>query len=124
MSADNILGVISVVPVRDFDNACSWYEKLFGRAPDIVPTDGIAEWQLVQNGWVQVATDPERAGTANVAILVGDLEAQCNSCASADLSMGEIVEYSGIVIVAETSDPDGNKISFVQTLSHASDNDR
>lgn len=122
MSTQNINSVISVVPVKDFEEAFEWYKNLFGRDPDIVPMEGIAEWQLVENAWIQVATDPERAGTTTVIVGVNDVEAQCKTLSEANLSVGKIVEYPEIIKMAEITDPEGNKISFVQDISSISGN--
>ena len=122
MPTKNINCVISVISVKDFEKAFEWYKNLFGRDPDVVPMEGIAEWQLVENAWIQVGTDPERAGTTTVVIGVNDLEAQCKNYSDANLSVGEIVEYPGIIKMAEIIDPEGNKISFIQDISNNSGN--
>lgn len=117
MSSRNINSVISVIPVNDFEKVLSFYIKLFGRDPDIVPMEGIAEWQLIENAWIQVSINPERAGTATVVVGVNEIEAQCEECISANLSIGEIAEYPGIIKMAEINDPEGNTIAFVQDIS-------
>tara|TARA_B110000196_G_scaffold41316_1_gene31659 strand:+ start:86 stop:454 length:369 start_codon:yes stop_codon:yes gene_type:complete len=121
MSTQNINSVISVVPVKNFEKALEWYKNLFGREPDIVPMEGIAEWQLIENAWIQVATDQEHAGRTTVVIGVNDVEAQCKAYSGVNFSIGEIVEYPGIIKMAEITDPEGNKISFVQDISNNSD---
>jgi len=120
MSAQNINSVISVIPVKDFELTLEWYRKLFERDPDVVPMEGIAEWQLVENAWIQVSIDPERAGSTTVVIGVNDVEVQCKSFSDANLPIGEIVEYPEIIKMAEIIDPEGNKISFVQDISNNS----
>jgi predicted enzyme related to lactoylglutathione lyase len=122
MSIPNINSVISVIPVKDFEKAFEWYRKLFGRDPDIVPMEGIAEWQLVENAWIQVSIDPERAGNTTVVVGVNDVEAQCKIYSEANFLVGEIVEYPELIKMAEIIDPEGNKISFVQDISNNSDN--
>ena len=117
MSTQNINSVISVIPVKHFDDALDWYKRLFGRDPDIVPMEGIAEWQLVENAWIQVGTDPDRAGTTTVVVGVHDVEAQRKTCLDANLSIGEVEEYPEIIKMAEIIDLEGNKISFVQDIS-------
>ncbi len=39
-----------------------WYQRLFGRGPDIVPNSNEVMWQVTGNGWLYVINDPERAG--------------------------------------------------------------
>lgn len=122
MSTKNINSVISVLPVKDFDTAFKWYRNLFGRDPDVAPMEGIAEWQLVENAWFQVAIDPEHAGNAAVIVGVDDIEVQCKICTDANISVSEIVEYPELIKIAEIADPAGNKISFVQDISNNSGN--
>ena len=119
MPSSNINNVIAVVPVRDQDTAVGWYKTLLGRDADVVPVEGVAEWQLAENAWLQVTTDPERAGNTTVIIGVNDIDAQCSACASANVSHGEIVEYPEIIKMIEVIDPDGNKVAFVQDISNA-----
>jgi len=48
---------------------------------------------------------------------VSDLDVRRTACAEANVSLGEVVEYPGIVKMIDAIDPDGNKITFVQELS-------
>ncbi len=122
MSDENINSVISVIPVKNFQESLTWYKRLIGRVPDIVPMEGIVEWQVVGNAWIQVATDPDRAGNTTLVICVNDLETQCKTCSASNLPLSEIVEYPEIIKMAEIIDPEGNKISFVQDISNNSSN--
>ena len=119
MSSSNINSVIAVVPVRNQDTATGWYKKLLGRDADIVPVEGVAEWQLAENAWLQVTTDPERAGSTTVIIGVNDIDAQCSSCVAANVPHGEVVEYPEVIKMIEVIDPDGNKVAFIQDISNA-----
>ncbi|UDL03435.1 VOC family protein [Marinobacter sp. CA1] len=120
MQANNINSVISVIPVKNFEESLNWYKKLFGRDPDVVPMEGIAEWQVVESAWIQVSIDPENAGSTTVVLGVNDVEAQCKTCSEANVPVGDVVEYPGVIKMAEAVDPDGNKISFVQDISDSS----
>lgn len=117
MSSSNINSVVAVIPVNDQITAVAWYKKLLGRDADLVPVEGVAEWQLAENAWLQVSTDPERAGSTTVVIGVHDIDAQCRACASANVSCGEVVEYPEVVRMLEVTDPNGNKVTFVQDIS-------
>ncbi len=118
MSISNINSVIAVVPVRDQEVAVGWYKTLLARDADIVPVEGVAEWQLAENAWLQVTADPGRAGSSTVIIGVDDIDAQCNACTAANVSHGEVIEYSGIIKMIEVTDLDGNKVAFVQNISN------
>lgn len=117
MSSDNITSVVAVLPVKDHAKAVAWYATLLGREADVVPDESVAEWQLAENAWVQVGADPEQAGGTTVVIGVRDLEAQRGFCVEAGVKLGETVEYPQIIKMAETRDPAGNRIVFVEDLS-------
>ena len=69
--------VLAVVPVADFDAGHAWYARLFGRAADNMPMEGLlVEWRVTDTGWVQVTLDAERAGSALLNFAVDDLERQ------------------------------------------------
>ncbi len=40
------------VPVRDFEKALGWYERLFGSEPSFVPHAGEAVWELADHQYV------------------------------------------------------------------------
>lgn len=117
MSSSNIMNVVAVVPVKDYREATKWYARVLGRQADLVPADDVAEWQLAENAWVQVTTDAERAGGTTVIIGVVDIDVQRSLCTKADVPIGQVVEYPEVIKMAETVDPDGNKIVFVQDIS-------
>lgn len=114
----NLTSVISVLPVADHSDAVAWYGRWIGRGPDVEPMEGVAEWQLAQNAWIQVSADPESAGQTTVVIGVADIDVQRDACETAGVPWGDVNDY-GFVKTAETADPAGNKIVFVQDLSDA-----
>lgn len=117
MSSTNIANVVAVVPVNDHRKAVGWYTTLLGREADVVPTDEVAEWQLADNAWLQVGADPERAGHTTVIVGVHDIDAQRGLCENAGIPPGEVVEIPELIKMAETADPEGNKVVFVQDIS-------
>lgn len=115
MSASSFASVVAVLPVTDHAKAVSWYEKWIGRGPDVEPMEGVAEWQLAENAWIQVSVDPGSTGNTTVVVGVMDLDAQREACAAADVAVGEVNDY-GFVRTADAVDPAGNKITFVQEI--------
>jgi hypothetical protein len=114
----NFVNVVGVLPVTDHAEAVAWYEKWIGRGPDVKPMDGVAEWQLAENAWIQVAVNPEAAGGSSVVVGVVDVAKQCSGCAAAGVEVGEVNDY-GFIKLAEAVDPAGNKIIFVQEVQQA-----
>jgi len=111
----NLVSVVSVLPVADHAVAVKWYKKWIGRAPDVMPMDGVAEWQLAPGAWIQVALDANAAGRSTVVVGVRDVEAQRSACATAGIAVGAVSDY-GFVRIAEAIDPAGNKVLFVQEV--------
>ena len=115
MPESNLASVVAVLPVTDYAKAVMWYQKWIGRAPDVEPMEGIAEWQLAENAWIQVTVDPESAGRTTVVVGVEDIDAQRSACAAVEVAVGNVSDY-GFVKTAEVVDPVGNKILFVQEV--------
>jgi hypothetical protein len=109
--------VIAVVPVTNHATAVAWYTALLGRDADVAPTEDVAEWELAPGAWLQVTTEPQRAGGTTVVLVVSDIEAQRAACAEANVALGVLTEYPGIVKTIDAIDPDGNKVTFVQDIS-------
>jgi hypothetical protein len=116
MSGSNLASVVGVLPVSDHAKAVAWYQSWIGRAPDVEPMEGVAEWQLAENAWIQVSVEPEAAGRTTVVVGVVDIDVQRSACAGGDVAVGEVNDY-GVVKTAEAVDPAGNKILFVQEVS-------
>ncbi len=120
MSSLNINSVIAVLQVEDQEKAVEWYTNLLGREPDIIPMEGVAEWQLAENSWLQVTIDPanlELIGKSTVIIGVNNIEQQSNICDDAKIKHSEVVEYPGVIKMFEVVDLDGNKIAFAEDIS-------
>jgi len=100
--------VLAVLPVADFVAALDWYERLFGRPPDVFPLadERLAEWQLTETAGIQVVDDAGRAGTAQVTVAVDDLARQVADLSARALPVGAA---GGTATVA---DPAGNVITF------------
>ena len=70
-----ITHVFAGVPVSDAGSAHDWYERFFGRPPDMRPREGEAVWRLSPRVSVYVVEDPGAAGRGQLTIAVGALEA-------------------------------------------------
>lgn len=116
MSDSNLTSVVAVLPVDHHATAVTWYRRWLGRGPDVEPMEGVAEWQLAENAWIQVSADPEAAGRTTIVIGVEDVDVQRSAFASVDLAVGDVIDY-GFVKTAEAVDPAGNKVLFVQEVA-------
>jgi predicted enzyme related to lactoylglutathione lyase len=114
-----MMTIVNVLPtflVADFDAAVTWYQTLFGRAPDRRPMDGLVEWQLTEGGGVQVSRVGEGAGCANVTIGVDDVDTQLATLAGTGISAEAFDTPSGRFRLATIRDPAGNTITLAQGL--------
>jgi catechol 2,3-dioxygenase-like lactoylglutathione lyase family enzyme len=104
--------VFTGIPVRDFAAARPWYERLFGREPDLVPHDTEAAWRLAGDlCWVYVVEDPERAGAALLTVLMDDIDAVRAGLAARGIAVEPEDEVGGMRRVA-VRDADGNTIKY------------
>jgi len=106
--------VFASIPVVSRDAATSWYERLFGRQPDLVPNDDEAAWRLTESAWVYVIADAARAGSALHTLLVDDLAAFVAGADERGISTGPVVTMANGVRTAWVADPDGNRIQVAQ----------
>ena len=104
------------VPVADYDAARPWYERLFGRAPDMLPHDREAAWQLSETGWIYVVADADRAGRALVTVLVDDLDEHVAGLTERGIVVEAIETVPGKFRRTAAVDPEGNRVTFAQPL--------
>ena len=103
--------VNAVLPVADHAAAVAWYSKWIGRKPDVEPTEGVAEWEIASNAWIQDSLDPDAAGKTTVVVGVDDIDATVADLGKEGVTCGEMQDY-GFVKLTEIVDPDGNKVTF------------
>lgn len=112
-----IKDVAAVIATGRFEETRAWYARLLGREPDLEPVPGVAEWQLTATAWLQVVTDPVRAGRSAVRLGVDDLEHTAAGLRLDGVPIGEPQVIADMVAVIDVADPDGNEVSFVAELA-------
>lgn len=105
--------VLAVVPISDIDRSGKWYAALFGRPADNKPMPSLVEWQVLPGAWVQVFSDPDRAGKGLLNFAVADLESHLAEIGTRGIQPQEIVDASKGVRTCAVIDPDGNTITFI-----------
>jgi hypothetical protein len=68
----SISKIYAHVSCSDLDRSSSWFQRLFGRAADARPMDGLAEWHHGDAG-LQVWRDAAEAGHGTVTLIVTGL---------------------------------------------------
>lgn len=106
-----IRNAVASIAVKDMARATVWYEKLFGRAADATPMDGLAEWAFSDGGRLQVYLLAERAGCCSCTLVVAGLEEECSRLRALGIDPGERIQ-SSVTEVVMIKDPDGNSIAL------------
>jgi len=109
------------VAVADYPSARAWYERLMGRPQDFTPQEHEAVWQIIENGWIYVVADSERAGKTLLTLMVDNLDRHVAELQERGIAVGAIETQPGRYRKAEVIDPEGNKISFGQALGPDND---
>jgi hypothetical protein len=104
--------LIAGISVGDLDRSIVWYGTLFGRSADSRPMKEVAERNVVPSGVVRLVSDPKRAGTSHLSLVVSDLERTIADI-SALVEAPRRVE-GGDFRTATVDDPDRNEITFVE----------
>ena len=103
------------IAVADVDAALPWYELLFGRPADELPMEGLAEWHVPSGGVVQLVASGERAGRSLLTLDFTDLRQELTAMQDRGLDTGPLDDAtSDKVLIATTTDPEGNAITLVQ----------
>lgn len=101
------------LPVHSRDAAIDWYGRVFGRAPTMLPNDEEAVWQVAETASVYVLANPERAGGGEVTLIVARLEDVRAELESRSVECGEFVIIPDAGRKLLLTDPDGNRVWFV-----------
>jgi catechol 2,3-dioxygenase-like lactoylglutathione lyase family enzyme len=100
--------------VSDAEAARPFYERLFGREPDLVPHAGEACWDLGGGLWVYFVVDAQRAGGGVLTVLVDDLDALIADWATRGIAPDDVRAEGPDARKARLHDPDGNELGFGQ----------
>jgi predicted enzyme related to lactoylglutathione lyase len=98
--------------VSDYHSALPWYERLFGRQPDVIVKGDEAMWRVTDTGWVYVVGDSGRAGQTVLTLLVENLDDHVAQLAGRGITTGEIETVPGLFRKTMITDPEGNTITL------------
>jgi predicted enzyme related to lactoylglutathione lyase len=100
------------IPVRDFDEALAWYERLLGSEPSFMPHAAEAVWEIAEHRFLYIVKQPENAGHAIHTIFLGDLDAMVAEIAARGIQPAQQETYSNGVRKVTYRDSDGNEIGL------------
>ena len=98
--------------VSDYDRAVSWYSRLLGGPPTMIPNDVEAVWEVAGGGSVYVAVRPEHAGHGLTTLVVGDFDERVAAIGARGLEPALREDYGNGVRKAVFRDPDGNEFGI------------
>lgn len=111
-----IYSVLAGIAVNDFTSALTWYERLFGRAADAAPMEGLAEWHFSEYGGIQLIHDEDCAGSSYVTLVVNSLDDQLTALKAEGIPVGPTQGTPGLVKATTVIDPEGNRVTFAEDL--------
>lgn len=100
--------------VAELEGALAWYERFFGRPPDVVPNEREVMWQVSSAGWVYVVADEGRAGRSLMTLMVEDLDEQLAALEARGIVAGPVETAPGLFRKTVLEDPAGNMIQLGQ----------
>ena len=113
MKLIDVKTIVSVFQVSDIEKSLPWYKKWLGE-PNVVPMEGVAEYQLNKDVWLQLSYEgTEKIEKSSIIIGIEDIKSCKQILGDNGIETGEIQDYE-VVLVFDIHDPDGNRISFAQ----------
>jgi predicted enzyme related to lactoylglutathione lyase len=106
--------VFGGIHVSDRDGAVAWYERLFGKPPDLIPNSQEAAWRLTDTAWVYVIAGAGDPGASLHTFLVADLDSFLRRTREAGITSGPEETVGDGVRVVLIEDPNGNRLQVGQ----------
>ena len=106
--------VFASIPVGNLAAAVSWYGRLLGRPPDLIPNEEEAAWRMNDSGWIYLIAEPVRSGSSLQTLLLEDLDAFLAGVAARGIAIGAVDVMSNGVRHTTLTDADGNRLKLGQ----------
>lgn len=114
------------VRVPDIKEGQKWYEIFLNKAPDFIPHEGFAEWELIPGCWLQVAEGKPAEGSGPLRLAVKDIKGEKERLVC-DLNVEnfEILSRQEVPVKwASFTDPWGNRIGLFEYISKSEEKER
>ena len=110
-----IKSLVSVFKVSNIEQSVAWYKSWLGE-PDVIPMNGVAEYQLSSNSWLQLSCEEkDRIEKSSIVVGVEDINQTKKTLDECGIKTSEIIDYE-VVLVFDVFDIDGNKITFAKEV--------
>ncbi len=100
------------VPVSDLEAARNFYERLIGRAPELLPNEREAAWQLHEGAWIVLIAGEEGLGRTQHTVIVDDLDAFLQAARARGIEPGPVGPVGAGMRQSVIVDPDGNRLKL------------
>jgi catechol 2,3-dioxygenase-like lactoylglutathione lyase family enzyme len=107
-----VVDLFAGIPVRNYDGAVDWYERLLGSGPAFLPNDLEAVWEIGEHRYLFIEVRPEHAGHSMHTLFVDDLDERVDAISGRGIEPAERETYDNGVRKVTYRDPDGNEIGF------------
>lgn len=114
------------VRVTDIAKGQKWYRILLNKAPDFIPHDGFAEWELIPGCWLQVAEGTPTNGNGPLRMGVTDIEQERDRIVK-ELQVEKFDVHSREEVPVKWgtfTDPWGNRLGFFEYLDKKEEAER
>jgi catechol 2,3-dioxygenase-like lactoylglutathione lyase family enzyme len=105
------------VPVTSLEAGRDFFERLFGRPPDVDVAEDEVMWCLAESAWLYVVVDAARAGHGLASFSVADLDATLAELGRRDISPSRVEVVADAGRKATVLDPDGNSVAVIEVRS-------
>jgi catechol 2,3-dioxygenase-like lactoylglutathione lyase family enzyme len=108
-----ITHLVAGVPVSDLDLSIDWYERFFGRAPDMRVGNEVL-WDVDEHATLFIEPNAAQAGAGRITFAVEGLDALLDALVERGIEHEPVETYSNGVRHVKILDPDGNALAFAE----------
>lgn len=108
-----IVGLFAVACVNDLEQSVEWYTRLMGRGPDDRPMAGLVQWRSSNGAGLQLVLDADKSGSSLITIVTPEMGRAREQLAAASLHPEPDIR-GDFGILAQISDPDGNRVTLAE----------
>ncbi len=108
-----MVGIFAVACVTDMERSVAWYARLMGPAPDDRPMEGLVQWRSASGAGLQLVLEVEKSGSSLITIVTREMDLVRAQLAAATLQLEPNIQ-GDFGIIAQISDPDGNRVTLAE----------
>lgn len=105
------------IATRDLALVQPWYERFFGRPPDITVSADEVMWQVTDTSWLYLVLSAHPSDHALITIAVADLRAASDAISERGLASRAVEDIEGAGRKAIYADPAGNTVTLIEVAA-------